>query len=172
MKRFFRTLAFLAVAAVATVSISSCKEEDDDNKKTNQNEQMSGAKPDAFFKGLTNPNNVKSTILIDTREAAKYNKAHIVYKQDGETIIEAISMPLEDEIFYVSGSDHQFYKDVEKLDPNHENFILVTDEGASSLTLKVTGVLSGMGWGKEKIYLLACSTEEFLKQYPDLDSSK
>lgn len=170
MKRFFRTLAFLAVATISVASMSSCKEEDDDNKNSTKNEQMSGATPESFYKGLTNVNNLKSTILIDTRDANKYNKAHVKYKYDENTVVEAISMPLTDDVFF--GTDDQFYKDIEALDPKHEKFILVTDEGASALVLKVTGVISGMGWGKEKVYLLACSTEEFLKQYPELDSSK
>lgn len=168
MKRFFRTLAFLAVAAVSVASMSSCKEDEDDNNNSSNNEQMSSATPESFYSGLTNENNLSSTILIDTRDASKYNKAHIKY--NGSIVIEAKSKPLTDDVFF--GTNDQFYKDIENMDPNHEKFILVTDEGASALLLKVTGVLSGMGWGKEKIYLLACSTEEFLKKYPGLDSSK
>jgi len=170
MKRFFRTLAFVAMAAVSVVSISSCKtdeNDDDDNKKTNKNEQMTGATSEAFYNGLTNENNLASTILIDTRDAVKYKAGHIKYGS-----LEAINIPLSEDLFYANGSDHQFYKDVEALDPSHSKFILVTDEGSNSLILKATGVLSGMGWGKEKIYLLMDNTTKFLEKYPALDSSK
>ncbi len=163
MKRFFRTLIFAAVAAVATVSISSCRHGEEEDNGT---EHMSGATAEAFYNGLTA--NPSRTILIDTRDAEKYNESHVKYK--GDPVVEAISMPLTDNVFY--DNDHQFYKDVEKLDPNHSKFILITDEGSSSLLLKVGGVLSGMGWGKERIYLLMNSTSEFLEKYPELDSSK
>ncbi len=159
-------MAFVAVAAIAASSISSCKtDEDEDNKKTNTNTngQSSGATIEAFHDGLVN--NLGSTVLIDTRDAAKYKAAHI--KASG---LEAISMPLTDDIFY--DNNHQFYKDVEALDPTHSKFILISDEGSNSLTLKVCGVLSSMGWGKEKIYLLMDPTSKFLEKYPDLDSSK
>lgn len=166
MKRFFRTLFFVAVAIVATVSISSCckHDEEEDNKK--KNEQMSGATAEAFYNGLTS--NPSRTILIDTRSAQKYEMSHVKYK--GDPVVEAISMPLTDDVFY--NDDHQFYKDVEKLDPDHSKFILITDEGSSALLLKVGGVLSGMGWSKERIYLLMNSTSDFLEKYPELDSSK
>lgn len=38
MKRFFRTLAFAAVASVATVSISSCCKHDDEDENKNKQE--------------------------------------------------------------------------------------------------------------------------------------
>ena len=165
MKRFFRTLIFAAVAAVATVSISSCRHGEEDDPKTPV-QPMSGATAEAFYNGLTA--NPSRTILIDTRDAEKYNESHVKY--NGNPVVEAISMPLTDNVFY--DNDHQFYKDVEKLDPDHSKFILITDEGSSPLVLKVGGVLSGMGWNKERIYLLMNSTSDFLEKYPELDSSK
>lgn len=169
MKNFFRTLFFVAVATVATVSISSCKHDDPDEPNQNKFvldpdrphgapvDQMSGASSDAFYKGLTN-NSPESTIVIDTRSAKEYKAGHVV---------RAISIPLEnDDAFYYD--DEFIYQEVERLDPDHSKFILLTDNGASTLMLHVAGRISAMGWGKQKVYLLMDKTSEFLKKYPDV----
>ncbi|MEE1083495.1 MAG: rhodanese-like domain-containing protein [Paludibacteraceae bacterium] len=171
MKRFFRTLFFVAVATVATVSISSCCKEDDEDKNNKKDvfildpnresggkvDQMSGASSDAFYKGLTN-NAPETTIVIDTRSAKEYKAGHVV---------RAISIPLEnDDAFYYD--DEFIYKEVERLDPDHSKFILLTDNGASTLMLHVAGRISAMGWGKQKVYLLMDKTADFLKKYSDV----
>ncbi|MCQ2189431.1 MAG: rhodanese-like domain-containing protein [Paludibacteraceae bacterium] len=168
MKRFFRTLAFVAAATFATVSISSCKDDDDDNNSNNKfvfDEsrphgaavgESTGADMKAFYNGLTN-NTKESTIVVDTRSAKEYAAGHVK---------NAISMPLDnDDAFYYD--DDPIYSRIESLDPNHEKFILLTDNGASQMMLHVAGRLSAMGWGKTKIYLLMDKTADFLKQYPD-----
>ena len=167
MKRFFRTLFFVAVATVATVSISSCKHDDPDDPDKfvpDPNrphgapvDQMSGASSDAFYKGLTN-NSPESTIVIDTRSAKEYAAGHVA---------RAISIPLEnDYAFYYD--DEFIYSEVERLDPDHSKFILLTDNGASTLMLHVAGRISAMGWGKQKVYLLMDKTADFLRKYPDV----
>ncbi|MBE6328130.1 MAG: hypothetical protein E7077_13965 [Bacteroidales bacterium] len=168
MKRFFRTLIFAAVAAVAIVSISSCRPEDPDDpnpkpvldpnrKPAGPVDQMSGASMDAFYNGLTN-NTPESTIVIDTRSAKEYAAGHVV---------RAISIPLEnDDAFYYD--DVFIYEEVERLDPDHSKYILLTDNGASTLMLHVAGRISAMGWGKKKVYLLMGKTSDFLKKYPDV----
>lgn len=165
MKRFFRTLAFLAVATVATVSISSCKDDEENGQKLVLDpsrptggavDEMSGASSDAFYKGLTN-NPAESTIVVDTRPASKYASGHV---------IGAISIPVKDEAFYYD--DEEIYTKLESLDPTHSKFILLTDEGASQLMLHVAGRLSAMGWGKTKIYLLMDTTSDFLKKHSDV----
>ena len=173
MKRFFRTLFFVAVATVATVSNSSCCREDDEDIKKNKKEvfqldstresggpvdQMSGVTSDAFYKGLTN-NTPESTIVIDTRSAQEYNAStgHVV---------RAISIPVTEAAFYYD--DEAIYKEVERLDPNHSKFILLTDNGADAVMLHVAGRISAMGWGKQKVYLLMDKTVDFLKKYPDV----
>ncbi|MBP5525805.1 MAG: hypothetical protein J6Y11_09415 [Paludibacteraceae bacterium] len=172
MKGFFRTLAFAAVASVATVSISSCCREDDEDEKNNKKDvfildptresggpvdQMSGAKSDQFYKGLTN-NSPESTIVIDTRKKSEYDAGHVV---------RAISIPLETDAAYYY-DDEFIYKEVERLDPNHSKFILLTDNGADAMMLHVAGRISAMGWGKQKVYLLMDKTSDFLKKYPDV----
>lgn len=171
MKRFFRTLFFVAIATVATVSISSCKHDEEEDPKSKDDvfildpnrepagpvDQMTGVQPDAFYKGLTN-NSPESTIVIDTRSAKEYAAGHVV---------RAISIPLENEdAFYYE--DDFIYKEVKRLDPDHSKFILLTDNGASTLLLHVAGRISAMGWGKQKVYLLMGKTSDFLKKYPDV----
>ena len=160
MKRFFRTLFFVAIATVATVSISSCKHEDPDSDPfpipSGPVDQMSGASSEAFYNGLTN-NTPESTIVIDTRTTKEYNEGHVV---------RAISIPVGDDAF--SSNDAFIYQEVERLDPNHSKFILLTDNGASTLMLHVAGRISAMGWGKKKVYLLMGKTSDFLKDYPDV----
>ena len=170
MKRFFRTLIFVAVAAVATVSISSCKHDEEEDPKSKKDvfildpnresggavDQMSGASSDAFYKGLTN-NTPESTIVIDTRSASEYAAGHVV---------RAISIPVTEAAFYYD--DEFIYKEVERLDPNHSKFILLTDNGADVVMLHVAGRISAMGWGKQKVYLLMDKTSDFLKKYPDV----
>ena len=171
MKGFFRVLAFAAVAAVATVSISSCKHDEEEDPKSKKDvfildpnresggpvDQMSGAASDAFYNGLTN-NAPETTIVIDTRSANEYAAGHVV---------RAISIPLEnDNAFYYD--DEFIYKEVERLDPDHSKYILLTDNGASTLMLHVAGRISAMGWGKKKVYLLMDKTSDFLKSYPDV----
>ncbi len=163
MKRFFRTLAFVAAATVATVSISSCTEEDESIDKK-ENGQTSGTDLESFYNGLTNPNNIANTIVIDTREASKYAMGHVKYES-----IEAKSMPLTDDVFYDNNSP--FYTQVEALDPDHKKFILITDEGASPAILKIGGKLSSMGWGKERIFILMCATSELLDKHPEVNSA-
>lgn len=155
MKRFFRTLAFVAVATVSAFSISSCSKDDDDSKEIGES---SGTSAEAFYNGLMN-NTPESTIVIDTRPADKYAAGHV---------IRAKSIPVSDNAFY--DDTDAFYSTVEALDPTHSKFILLTDEGASPLMVHVAGVLSEMGWGKEKIYLLTSKTSDFLKKYPDAKS--
>lgn len=169
MKRFFRTLFFVAVAIVATVSISSCCKHDDDPDEPSKFvpdpsrphgapvDQMSGASSDAFYKGLTN-NSAESTIVIDTRKKSEYDAGHVR---------NAISIPLETDAAYYY-DDEFIYKEVERLDPNHSKFILLTDNGADAMMLHVAGRISAMGWGKQKVYLLMDKTSDFLKKYPDV----
>ncbi len=167
MKRFFRTLFFVAVATVATVSISSCcREEDEPTQEKfvpDQNrphgapvDQMSGVTSAAFYNGLTN-NTPESTIVIDTRSTQEYNAGHVV---------RAISIPVTEAAFYYD--DEFIYQEVERLDPNHSKFILLTDNGADAVMLHVAGRISAMGWGKQKVYLLMDKTSDFLKKYPDV----
>ena len=170
MKRFFRTLIFVAVAAVATVSISSCKHDEEEDPKNKQNvfpldptresggpvDQMSGAASDAFYNGLTN-NAPETTIVIDTRSANEYAAGHVV---------RAISIPVTEDAFYYD--DEFIYKEVERLDSDHSKYILLTDNGASTLMLHVAGRISAMGWGKKKVYLLMGKTSDFLNKYPDV----
>ena len=170
MKRFFRTLIFAAVAAVATVSISSCKHDEEEDSKSKKDvfildpnresggpiDQMSGAPSDAFYNGLTN-NAPETTIVIDTRSANEYAAGHVV---------RAISIPVTEAAFYYD--DEFIYKEVERLDPDHSKFILLTDNGASTLMLHVAGRISAMGWGKQKVYLLMGKTSDFLNSYPDV----
>lgn len=166
MKRFFRTLIFAAVAAVATVSISSCKHDDPDDPDKfvpDPNrphgapvDQMSGVSSDAFYKGLTN-NAPETTIVIDTRSANEYAAGHVV---------RAFSIPVTEAAFYYD--DEFIYNEVERLDPDHSKFILLTDNGASTLMLHVAGRISAMGWGKQKVYLLMDKTADFLTKYPDV----
>ncbi|MBQ0156039.1 MAG: hypothetical protein KBT22_05630 [Bacteroidales bacterium] len=172
MKRFFRTLAFVALSTFAAVSISSCHSDDDDDNNSNKQDvfnldpnrpsggaidQMSGATAEAFYNGLTN-NAAETTIVVDTRSAAEYNAGHVK---------NAISIPLEnDDAFYYD--DEFIYTELERLDPTHSKFILITDNGASTFTLHVAGRLSAMGWGKKKIFLLMGKTSDFLNQFPDV----
>lgn len=170
MKRFFRTLAFVAVAAVSAVTVSCHKDDDDDsnnNKKGVFNldpnrpsggavDQMSGVSSQAFYNGLTN-NAADKSIVVDTRPAANYSAGHVK---------NAISIPVAEEAFYYD--DDLIYTKLESLDPTHSKYILLTDMGASQLLIHVAGRLSAMGWGKEKIYLLMDNTTDFLKKYPEL----
>lgn len=168
MKRFFRTVFFVAVAIVATVSISSCCKHDEDPDEPSKFvpdpsrphgapvDQMSGASSDAFYKGLTN-NTPESTIVIDTRSTQEYNAGHVV---------RAISIPVTEAAFYYD--DDFIYQEVERQDPDHSKFILLTDNGADAVMLHVAGRISAMGWGKQKVYLLMDKTSDFLKKYPDV----
>lgn len=170
MKRFFRNLTFIALASISAVSVSSChKDDDDDNNKQlvfnldpnrpsgGAVDRMSGASSDAFYKGLTN-NPVESSIVVDTRSAAEYAAGHVK---------NAISIPLENNDAYYY-DDEFIYTELERLDPTHSKFILITDNGASNLTLHVAGRISAMGWGMKQVYLLMGKTSDFLKQYPDV----
>lgn len=168
MKRFFRTLAFVAVAAVAAVSISSCEKDEpndggdkvvlDPNRASGGKiDQMSGARADEFYKGLTN-NAAETTIVVDTRSAKEYAAGHVKG---------AISHPLvNNDAFYYD--DDPIYTELEALDPNHEKFILITDNGASTFTLHVAGRISAMGWGMKKVYLLMDKTSDFLNKFQDV----
>lgn len=159
-------MAFVAAATFATISISSCKDDDDDNKSNNKFvfdesrphggpvDQMSGANSDQFYNGFTN--NESNSIVIDTRPASEYAAGHVRG---------AISHPLvNDDAFYYD--DDPIYSKIESLDPNKSKIILFTDNGASTLMLHVAGRISAMGWGQKKVYLLMDKTVDFLKKYP------
>ncbi|MBO4735331.1 MAG: hypothetical protein J5614_02955, partial [Paludibacteraceae bacterium] len=106
--------------------------------------------------------------IDDIVSLEKEEYENILNELDGlELLDEDESIPLEnDNAFYYD--DEFIYKEVERLDPDHSKYILLTDNGASTLMLHVAGRISAMGWGKKKVYLLMGKTSDFLKSYPDV----
>lgn len=158
MKGYIKSIAQIAMALfVGVICFNSCSKDDDDDKNKKELGKSNGTTDEAFYNGYKN--NKETTILIDMRTEALYKVSHM----DGAINIDCEST---DDAFY--SNDAKIYKELEKMDPSHTKYIQLYDsKGASQFTIHVASQISKMGWGGDKVFLLASKYNDFANKFPD-----